>query len=78
MNINTILIPSTGFTTSDVAVVLGIVFALLYGIFALIILRQVQLMTKTLPSPISPVLVFISIVHIGVVIAILAILIGFL
>jgi len=36
-----------------------------YAIFALIIVRQVDLMSKTLITPVSPVVKFISIVHAG-------------
>lgn len=62
----------------DVVRILAIIFTILYLVFAFVILRQVQLMTRTLPTPLSPLLVFISIVHIGVVLVVLVLLIGVL
>lgn len=45
------------------AVLLILIF---YAIFALIVVRQVDLMSKTLITPVSPVLKAFSIIHAGV------------
>lgn len=51
-------------------------FLIFYAIFALILLRQVQLMCKTLPTPIGPLLKFLAIIHLGVSVAILLLILG--
>lgn len=43
-----------------------ILFLIFYVFFALIIFRQIQLMAKKLPTPLTPALKFIGILHIGV------------
>lgn len=53
-----------------------LLFLLFYTIFSLIIFRQVQLMEKTLPLPLSPILTFISILQIGVSLALLFVVLG--
>lgn len=48
-----------------------ILFVIFYIVFALIIFRQIQLMAKSLPMVLSPILKFLAIVHIGVAISFL-------
>lgn len=60
----------------DVVQILAIIFVVLYLVFALVIVRQIQLMTKTLLSPVAPILIFLGIIHVGVVLAILILLVG--
>lgn len=52
-----------------------ILFLVFYSVFALILFRQVQLMTKAIPTAVKPFLKFITIIHIGVSIALLFIMI---
>lgn len=78
MSIDAVITAIVGLGIADIVQVLAIIFTLLYLVFAFIILRQVQLMTRTLPSPISPIVIFISILHIGLTIAILILFIGVL
>ncbi len=55
----------------DQALLLGVVriailtILILYAIFALIIVRQVDLMSKTLISPVSPIVKAFAIIHAG-------------
>lgn len=53
-----------------------ILFLVFYTVFALIIFRQIQLMAKALPAPISPFLKFLAIVHIGISLALLFVVLG--
>ncbi len=53
-----------------------LLFLLFYTIFSLIIFRQIQLMEKTLPLPLSPILTFSSILQIGVSLALLFVVLG--
>ena len=53
-----------------------VLFLVFYTVFALIIFRQIQLMVKALPAPISPFLKFVAIVHIGVSLAFLFVVLG--
>ena len=53
-----------------------LLFLLFYTIFSLIIFRQIQLMEKTLPLPLSPILTFSSILQIGVSLALLFAVLG--
>lgn len=53
-----------------------ILFAVFYGVFSLILYRQIQLMDRSLPTPIGPFLKFIGILQIGIALAFLFILIG--
>lgn len=52
-----------------------ILFLVFYSVFALILFRQVQLMTKAIPTAVSPFLKFAAIIHVGVSIALLFIMI---
>ncbi|MBI2039669.1 hypothetical protein HYT18_01225 [Candidatus Microgenomates bacterium] len=51
----------------------GVILLILifYAIFALLIIRQVDLMSKTLITPVSPVVKAISIIHAGFAIGLL-------
>lgn len=42
-----------------------LIFLFLYAIFALLVVRQVDLMSKTLITPVSPIVLAISIIHAG-------------
>lgn len=53
-----------------------ILFLVFYAFFALILFRQIQLMTKALPTALSPLLKFVAILHIGVALAFLFIVAG--
>lgn len=53
-----------------------ILFAVFYVVFSLILYRQIQLMDRSLPTPIGPFLKFIGILQIGIALAFLFILIG--
>ncbi len=48
-----------------------VLFVVFYTIFALLLFRQVQIMTIKLPTKLSPILKFVAIVHIGFSLAIL-------
>lgn len=66
-----------GFLTT--AFVVKAFFSLLivfYIVFAVIIFRQTQLMARSLPTALSPALMFISILHIGVSLAFLFVFLG--
>lgn len=68
----------------DFAFILGairwtiLIILVLYAIFALIIVRQVDLMAKTLITPVSPVVKAISIVHAGFAIGFIILAVGIL
>lgn len=49
-----------------------------YAIFALLIVRQVDLMGKTLITPVSPIVKAISIVHAGFAIGLIVLIFGIL
>ena len=53
-----------------------ILFVIFYIVFALILYRQIQLMTKSLPTVLTPLLKFIAILQVGVALALLFIFIG--
>lgn len=53
-----------------------VLFLIFYSIFALILYRQVQLMNNKLPTILSPILSFVSTVHIGASLAVLFLIIG--
>ena len=53
-----------------------VLFLVFYGVFAMILYRQIQLMTKKLPTPLSPLLRFVGIIHIGVAATVLLMIIG--
>ncbi len=48
----------------------------LYAIFALLIVRQVDLMSRTLITPVSPLIKAISIIHAGFAIGFLVLIFG--
>jgi len=64
------------FSTAFVVKTFFILFMVFYSFFALILFRQIQLMVKTLPLPLGPILKFIAIVHIGVSLALLFVVLG--
>lgn len=53
-----------------------VLFLVFYIVFALILYRQVQIMALKLLTPLSPILRFIAILHIGASIAVLFLVIG--
>lgn len=53
-----------------------VLFVIFYVVFALILFRQIQLMDRSLPTPIAPFLKFLGILQIGVALAFLFIVIG--
>ena len=56
----------------------SILFLVFYLIYALLIVRQVQLMGRAISSRLSPVLKFLSIVNVGFTMALLLLAIGIL
>lgn len=54
------------------------IFAGLYFIFSLIVVRQVYLMTETLITQVSPLIRAFAILHAGAALGILVLLIGFI
>lgn len=76
MDIDTIIRQIFGLNPADVVQIIAIIFMVLYVVFALVILRQIQLMIRTLPSPISPVIILLGYLHLGTAIAVLILLIG--
>ena len=76
MNSNEVINQIFQMSFEDLIQWLAIIFTLLYTIFALLVVRQVQLMVRTLPSPISPFVVLLAYLHLGVTLAVLIILIG--
>lgn len=55
-----------------------IILAGLYFIFSLIVVRQVNLMTETLITEVSPLLRAFAIIHAGLALGIILLLIGFM
>ena len=53
-----------------------VLFLIFYSVFALILYRQIQIMNKKLASTLSPILRFVSIVHLGVALAITFFIVG--
>lgn len=53
-----------------------ILFLIFYSVFSLILFRQIQLMGKTLPTPLTPLLKAIAIIHIGIALSLLFAAIG--
>ena len=53
-----------------------VLFLLFYAIFTIIIFRQIQLMGRTLPTPLVPLLKFLAILQIGISLALLFVVIG--
>lgn len=55
-----------------------LIILVFYALFALLIVRQVDLMSKTLITPVSPVLKAFSIIHAGVAIGLIVLAWGIL
>ncbi len=55
-----------------------LIILFLYAIFALLIVRQVDLMAKTLVTPVSPIVKGISVIHAGFAIAFVVLFLGVL
>lgn len=53
-----------------------VLFLVFYTVFSLIVFRQVQLMERTLPLTLSPLLTFVAIIQIGVALAFLFVVLG--
>ncbi|OGD86803.1 hypothetical protein A2164_03435 [Candidatus Curtissbacteria bacterium RBG_13_35_7] len=53
-----------------------ILFLIFFTVFAIILYRQIQVMTKKLPTPLTPFLRFVAILLIGVSMAVLFLIIG--
>lgn len=53
-----------------------VLFVVFYLVFALILFRQIQLMDRSIPTPIAPFLKFLGILQIGVALAFLFAVIG--
>lgn len=48
-----------------------VLFIIFYTIFAVILFRQIQIMTIKLPTKLSPILKFIGLIHVGFSLAVL-------
>ena len=57
--------------------IFAVLFVVFYIVFALILFRQIQLMDRSLPNPITPFLKFLGILQIGVALAFLFLVIQF-
>lgn len=53
-----------------------ILFLVFYTFFAIMLFRQVQIMTKKLPTQLSPLLKFIGLINVGVSLALLFLIVG--
>lgn len=53
-----------------------VLFLIFYNMFALILFRQTQVMSKTLPTELAPTLKFIAIIHVGLALAVLILTVG--
>lgn len=53
-----------------------VLFLIFYIVFAVLVFRQVISMSEKLSTPLSPLLRFISIIHVGVAIAVLLLILG--
>lgn len=53
-----------------------VLFLVFYIVFALILYRQIQIMALKLSTPLSPILRFIAILHIGISLAVLFLVLG--
>lgn len=62
--------------TTDLLRLFVFIILLIYTLFALLIVRQVSLMSKTLITPVSPIVKSISIIHAGFAIGLLVFIIG--
>lgn len=56
--------------------IFAVLFVIFYIAFSLILYRQIQLMDRSLPTPIAPFLKFIGILQVGVALAFLFVVIG--
>lgn len=65
-----------GFSAEFGVKVFLILFLIFYAFFALVLFRQVGTMSKKLPTSISPFLKFVSVLNIGVSLAVLFLVIG--
>ena len=63
---------------TGIAKILFISFALVYFLFSLIVIRQVNLMTQTVVTEGGPILKAVAILHSGLVLGIIILFIGFL
>jgi len=66
INLNTIFVIKAFF----------ILFLVFYIFFAIMLFRQVQIMTKKLPTQLSPLLKFIGLLNVGISLALLFMVIG--
>lgn len=64
------------FSLTDIAWLMAILFLIVYLIFAFIIVRQVNLLTRTLGTALSPTLKIIAWAHLGFSVFILLVAIG--
>lgn len=53
-----------------------LLFLIFYAVFALTLYRQIQLMSTNMQSPLSPLLKFVAILHIGVSLTVLFLVLG--
>lgn len=53
-----------------------VLFLVFYSVFAIILYRQIQIMNKKLPTPLTPILRFIGIIHVGVSLTVLLLVVG--
>lgn len=53
-----------------------ILFLIFYSVFSLILFRQIQLMGKTLPTTLAPLIKAIAIIHLGIALSLLFAAIG--
>lgn len=65
-----------GLSTLFVIKAFFVLLLVFYNVFALLLFRQTQLMAKTLPTTLSPILMFIAIVHIGIALSLIFIVAG--
>lgn len=54
-----------------------VLLLIFYAVFSLMLFRQVQLMCRTLPTSLSPLLKFLAIIHVGAALAVLLLVLGF-
>lgn len=64
------------FTSGSVTKVFLILFLIFYVVFSMTLFRQIQTMSKKLPTSLSPFLKFISVLSIGISLALLFLIIG--
>ncbi len=71
--IQTLLLGTTG-----IFKIAFILFAIVYFIFSLVVVRQVNLMTETVITEGTPILRFIAFLHAGLALGVIILFIGFL